>query len=480
MTQRNSTLYLMLVAAYLALPFFASAQTLLPPNQPEQDACHALSLCGGRFFTPYSYQGTGGKVDLSNTPCGSGETNSVWIKVTIATPGTVAFRIIPKDPQDDYDFAVVDATNADCNNLSMSNVVRCNFNNNEPGSNPNGIVGMSDTGTNAFIQGGYFGNPFLQSINATAGQVFLVMVNNFGHDDAFGANPSSGFSIDFTASAATFVPDSLPAMQYSQAQCSDSSILVSFNKPVLCSSIAADGSNFSVSPFVPVKAAAGVNCVGDSGYTKEVIIRLGVQPAGGNYQLSAQKGSNGTTILDLCGDEMSLPASIPVTLPPPVSGKFLPPDTTKCNYSTITITPTREFTGYAWSNGQYTASIAVTDPGLYKLRVTDANGCTGVDSVAIKDSTCPEFVYISNAFTPNGDGRNDKFKVVFAGPTSDFRLAVYDRWGRMVFQTTDPFMGWDGTADGHPQPAGTYAYICTYRLYQQSEKMQRGTVILIR
>jgi len=478
MTKRNSTLYIVLVSAILSLPFCAFSQTILPPDQPEQDACHALSLCGGKFFTPYSYQGTGRKVDLSNTPCASGEDNSMWLKVRIATPGTLAFRIIPKDTSDDYDFAVIDGTHANCSSLSPSDVVRCNFNNNEPGSNPLGIVGMSDTGKSAFIQGGFFGNPFLQAINANAGDTYLVMINNFGHDSNPG--PSNGFTIDFSASTATFVADSLPAFQNFLPQCSDTTVVFSLNKPVLCSSIAADGSDFTISPFLPITGAAGVNCVGATGYTQEVIIHLGTHAAAGNYTLNAQKGSDGNTILDLCGDAMALPDALPFTIPPPVTGKFLPPDTTKCIYSTISIVPTREFAGYAWSNGQTSPSIAVIDSGLYTLHVKDANGCLGADSIHISDSTCPQYVYIPTAFTPNGDGRNDVFRAVFAGPTSDFRLAIYDRWGRVVFETTDPFKGWDGTSGGNQQPGGTYAWVCIYRLYQHPQRMQRGTVILIR
>jgi len=481
MTKRNSTLFIVMVAAYLSLPVSAFSQTLLPPNQPEQVPCHALSLCGGKFFTPYSYQGVGGDSALTQTPCQSGEDNAMWIKVTIATPGTLAFAIIPKDTLDDYDFAVLDITNGNCSNLSPSEVVRCNFNNNELGSNPMGIVGLSTSGTGDFVPSNYTGNSFALAINANAGETYLIMINNFGHDDDPG--PSNGFTIDFSTSTATFVSDSLPAFQNTLNQCSDSNVVVSLNKPISCSSIAADGSDFTITPAVPIAGAAGHNCVGGNGYTQEIVVTLGGHIAPGNYMLHAQKGSNGTTILDLCGDAMSLPDSVPFVVPPPITGKFLPPDTTKCSYATITINALRQFVAYQWYNGSNWAngtSIAVTDPGLYSLQVIDANGCTATDSINVKDSTCPQYIYIPTAFTPNGDGKNDRFKAVFAGPNSDFKLAVYDRWGRMVFETSDPSAGWDGTTGGNPQPAGTYAWVCIYRLYQQPQRMQRGTVILIR
>lgn len=479
MTQRNCALYLLLIAALLSMPFYGRTQrTTLPPNQPEQDACHALSLCGGKFFTPYSYSGTGRNIDLSSTPCGSGEDNSMWLKVVIADSGNLVFRIIPRDTADDYDFAVLDATNIDCGFLTQKEVVRCNFNNNWPGSNPLGIVGLSDSSYIQFVPDGYTGNSFCQFIAAPAGHTYLIMINNFGHDSTPG--PSDGFTIDFSGSTATFASDSFPAFQSVVKQCSDSSVTIQFTKPIACSSIAADGSDFTISPFVPIAAAAGVNCIGGNGYTQQVIISLATHAAPGNYVIQAQKGTGGTTLLDLCGNPMTLPESIAFTVPSSIQGKFLPPDTTKCSYSTISIIPTKLFSSYAWTNGQNTAVISVTDPGLYTLQVTDTNTCVGVDSIVIRDSTCPQYVYIPTAFTPNGDGRNDKFKAVFAGPTNEFRLAVYDRWGRAVFETTDPFSGWDGTTGGYTQPAGTYAYVCIYRLYQQAEKMQRGTVILIR
>jgi gliding motility-associated-like protein len=478
MTQRNSTLCRLLVAAYLALPFFSSAQRVLPPNQPEQDACHALSLCGGKFFTPYSYSGTGRNIDLASTPCGSGEDNSMWLKVVIATPGNMVFRIIPADTLDDYDFAVLDASSANCSSLTLSEVVRCNFNNNWPGSNPMGIVGLSNSGTLPYVPDGDTGNSFCQAIQAVAGQTYLIMINNFGHDSTPG--PSKGFTIDFSGSTATFAADSFPAFESIVKQCSDSSVILQLTKPIACSSIATDGSEFRVTPAVPVAAASGANCVSNNGYTSQVNISLGTHLPPGGYVIHAQTGTGGMVLQDLCGTPMKLPDSIAFTVFPSVTGKFLPPDTTKCSYSTIPVIPTRVFATYAWSNGQNSSTIAVTDPGRYLLHVTDSNGCAGVDSIDIRDSTCPQYVYISNAFTPNGDGRNDKFKAVFAGPTNEFRLAVYDRWGRMVFETSDPFAGWDGTTGGNPQPAGTYAYICIYRLYHQPQQMQRGTVILIR
>jgi gliding motility-associated-like protein len=474
-----------IIIAGLLWPAYAFSQTLLPPKQPEQNACNALLLCGGKFYTPYSYQGVGLGADLQETPCATpAETNTMWMKVTIATAGTLAFKIIPVDPLDDYDFAVLDVTNTSCDNLSPNNVVRCNYNNDEPGTNATGTVGLSDTATVPDVQGGVYGWPFAQSIAATPGQTYLILVNNFGHDDNPG--PSHGFTIDFSTSTATFLPPPPATFTGTVKQCSDSSVNILLSKPILCSSIAPDGSNFSI-PGITVTSAAGVNCVSDTGYTSQVVVNFTGHYPQGSYTVSGQSGTNGTTLIDLCGTPMpllpgqSVTASAQFVIPPPAPTPVVSPaDTTKCDYSTIGIIGENGFPKYLWSNGDNTPSIAVIDPGTYTLQITDTNGCTASKSVVVTDSACPQYVYLPNAFTPNNDGRNDIFRPVFAGAASMFRFAVYDRWGRLMFESTSPSGGWDGTTGGKEQPAGVYVWVCVYKLYEQPEHMQRGTVMLIR
>jgi gliding motility-associated-like protein len=486
MANRSYLLFIPLIVICLSLSFRGNAQTLLPPDQPEQDACHALSLCGGSFFTPFSYQGTGMVLDLSETPCdpqaGGGEDNSMWIKVTVAGAGVLAFKIIPVDTSDDYDFVVLDITHTLCSSLSPSDVVRCNFNNNEPGSNPFGIVGLDTSSILTSVAAGFFGDPFCQAIQATPGQTYLIMINNFGHDNAPG--PSSGFTIDFSGSTATFQSNLPPSFQNIVKQCSDSSVVVQLNAPILCSSIAPDGSDFYTSPAEPIAGASGVNCVNATGYTSQVVISFAGHIPAGNYVVYGRAGSSGTTLKSLCGDSMDTTAisgsSLPFVVPSPVQDNFLLPDTVKCDYSTISIRAEREFSQYLWSSGQTTPDIAVINPGIYTLLVTDTNGCVGMDSTNIIDSTCPQYVYFPSAFTPNGDGKNDLFRAKFAGPTSDYKLVVFDRWGRQVFESSDPSAGWDGMAGGRQQPVGTYVWFCVYRLYQQQQRVQKGTVMLIR
>ncbi len=261
-----------LLCLFLGLLFrvlSADAQ-LLPVNQPEQNACNALVLCGTSFSSPYSYQGIGSIADLNTTPCGSGEENVVWLKLTVNTSGSLVFNLSPASPQDDYDFAVLNITNTTCSNLSSATVVRCNFNNNQPGSNVNGVIGLNTTATQQYVAGGTTGSSFCQQINAVAGQVYLIMINNFGNYNTGG--PSSGFTISFAGSTATFNNPPAPHLgSISTPVCNyKNEITIQLTAEVKCNSIAANGSDFYLSPSGTISSAAGLNCSGTQGYTNKV------------------------------------------------------------------------------------------------------------------------------------------------------------------------------------------------------------------
>ena len=63
-----------------------------------------------------------------------------------------------------------------------------------------------------------------------------------------------------------------------------------------------------------------------------------------------------------------------------------------------------------------------------------------------------------NAFSPNNDGHDDCFGLKYWGQISSLELTIYNRWGQLLFMTTDPQGCWDGTYKGVPQPAGGYVY----------------------
>ncbi len=113
-----------------------------------------------------------------------------------------------------------------------------------------------------------------------------------------------------------------------------------------------------------------------------------------------------------------------------------------------------------------------------KLRVTDAYGCYNEDSMLVHTKPCCE-IFLPDAFTPNGDGHNDLFRIVDQGhhPLTDFR--VFNRWGEVVFNTTDPSQGWDGSHEGVAQDMDVYYYIVKFKC-DGKPTTKIGEVTLIR
>lgn len=92
-------------------------------------------------------------------------------------------------------------------------------------------------------------------------------------------------------------------------------------------------------------------------------------------------------------------------------------------------------------------------------------------------------VFLPNAFSPNGDGVNDVFRPFFSSlPTGGgYELLVFNRWGGLVFQAEDPFIGWEGLSGGNrPAEVGTYLYTLRYTVGEGETRQRSGTVNLLR
>jgi gliding motility-associated-like protein len=115
--------------------------------------------------------------------------------------------------------------------------------------------------------------------------------------------------------------------------------------------------------------------------------------------------------------------------------------------------------------------------------VTDTAGCTATDTVVVEPCVTVQ-VTIPNAFTPNSDGVNDRFRVVSSNPEliSAYEIIIYNRWGQQIYTSKDPGNGWDGTMNGNPCTMDVYAYTIIYTVTEpriESKKIS-GRVALIR
>ena len=92
----------------------------------------------------------------------------------------------------------------------------------------------------------------------------------------------------------------------------------------------------------------------------------------------------------------------------------------------------------------------------------------------------PYALYSPNAFSPDGDGINDLFKISGQG-MNDFQIEIFNRWGQMVYKSIDLSNGWDGTFKGKNLPTGTYVYkIKTSKNGVEQKLVKSGTVALVR
>lgn len=140
---------------------------------------------------------------------------------------------------------------------------------------------------------------------------------------------------------------------------------------------------------------------------------------------------------------------------------------------------------YQWVPAAGLSSATVADPvampavtTTYTLTVSAANGCAESDSVKI---SVYRRLALPGAFTPNGDGRNDVFRIPPGIDLQLGRFAVYNRAGERVFETGDIAQGWDGTLGGTRQPGGVYVWVIEYvDLLTEKRVRKTGTVVLVR
>ncbi len=130
-----------------------------------------------------------------------------------------------------------------------------------------------------------------------------------------------------------------------------------------------------------------------------------------------------------------------------------------------------------WSDGRIGNSILIQHGGIYT--VTGINKCgTDTDTIEVKQIFCD--IWLPNAFTPNGDGKNDVFRILGnIGRLEGVTFSVFNRWGERVFITNDKLEGWDGYHRGIAAQLGTYVYLLQYSL-DGHPYTQKGSFHLLR
>jgi gliding motility-associated-like protein len=105
-------------------------------------------------------------------------------------------------------------------------------------------------------------------------------------------------------------------------------------------------------------------------------------------------------------------------------------------------------------------------------------GCVDISTGKVSAIVKP-LADVPNAFTPNGDGKNEIFYVRGYGITK-MNFRIYNRWGQVVFETSTQDIGWDGKFKGVPQPMDSYAYTLTVEFGDGTSFAKKGDLTLIR
>ena len=142
---------------------------------------------------------------------------------------------------------------------------------------------------------------------------------------------------------------------------------------------------------------------------------------------------------------------------------------------------TGENPAYTWQPPDYLGDNTKTDPVAsplsditYTLQGESSFGCSNEDRMSVK---VVKDVFVPSAFTPNYDGKNDRWRIAYLDPLLDAEVSVYSRYGQLVYHTKGQLVDWDGTSGGKAQPSATYVYLIRFKKGHPDIK---GTVTLLR
>ncbi len=156
----------------------------------------------------------------------------------------------------------------------------------------------------------------------------------------------------------------------------------------------------------------------------------------------------------------------------------------------IATSTSQEALSYSWSptiglnNSSIYNPIATLNASIdsikYKVTATNAIGCFAESFITVKIYKSNPEIFIPSAFTPNKDGLNDILKPITVGLSKLNFFRIYNRYGQLLFSTSQIGDGWDGTFNGTQQPSGAYVYVAQGIDFKGNNIFKKGTVVLIR
>lgn len=409
-------------------------------------------------------------------------------------------------------------------------------------------------------------SPGIYTVTSKTGTDGNTLIDNCDNILATGQQAS----LRFTPSQPTPMDSIVPVV------CIQDTLQLIFSKPMNCSSIAADGSDFTITGPVPVtiKSARGV-CTNGVSTIVQIILSARIL-VNGTFQVRLNNGSDGNSLIDECGqvtpagstisfttknittagfnssvlngclkDTLSVShagnngatqwqwmidsvpfsttrtanyisngygshivsltvsngkcsdtASVPFTFDDhSIKAAFTVSADTACSSDTLRFTNMSSANAVSWAwdfgNGQF---ITQEDPGIQTLGATGNRSADRLVKLVVRNSfNCADTAYhyvfvllscdvvVPSAFTPNGDGLNDKLYPLNAYKAADMVFRIYTRGGQVIFESRSASKKWDGRVNGQLQASGTYVWTLDYTDITKRQKVSlSGTTVLIR
>jgi gliding motility-associated-like protein len=288
------------------LLFFSSTVSAQVCSSPGQTPASAILVCGPGAVIKTSVPLCG----QSNipVPCSDGgvyqNANPYWYKMSCQVPGTLGFTITPDDMSENFDWQLFDVTgrNPDDVFTNPGLFIACNW------SSDPGETGASVDGTSLVVCSG-IGQPlFSQMPNLQSGHEYFLLVS---HRDA----TTNGFTIVFGGGTASIVDPLEPKLTSARLSCDGTQVIVKLNRGMVCWSMATDGTDFTITGGATVTAAFSTGCASNP-TTDSVVLSLASPLPSGNYVLTIRDGSDGNSLIDICGRGIPAGQNVSFTVAP--------------------------------------------------------------------------------------------------------------------------------------------------------------------
>lgn len=243
-------------------------------------------------------------LDVAHSGCPEVVTSSKshWYSFRCFQTGPIGFLIRGISSSDDYDWILLDVTGKNFADVFTDPTLQISLNTyGTSGNNPNAPFPNSPTGCTAtgfgdvHCQGDDPSNsPFNRMPTVIVGHDYLLMVTNWTQGSTL------GYDLVFTVGALNITDQKPPHLESARAACDGSQITVKFNKRMKCSSLLANGTEFTITPPIAnVISAVGIGC--NNGFAMDsVLLTLDAPLPAGPYTVNIKKGNDANTVVDNC------------------------------------------------------------------------------------------------------------------------------------------------------------------------------------